>query len=220
MKFPHNPLGSFTCATRTRLSDRSTVCVLFWEDEENVKVIVERLQLRRDKLIRSPLHLITVLVEEYSRIMEHWRHNLDRSLVEMEKYIGKTGFDTDPLTLPDDDYEELIKDLQTLNTSLIWLDHMTKFEHELGKFGSTMVNLCETPRKECGNMGLSPRVLEELDQTARFHLNDCEFRRYQGSGLQTRAQTQISLVSSYYQYQAVEVDSSSCIVKWREEIPD
>ena len=151
--------------------------------------------------------------------MERWRHKLDLSLVEMEQYIGKTGFDTDPLALPDDDYEELIKDLQTLNTSLIWLDHMTKFEHELGQFGSTMVNLCEALRKECGDTGLSPSVLEELNQIARFHLNDCEFRRYQDSGLQNRAQTQISLVLLNRYSCAMEANYRSCIAKWREEIP-
>lgn len=115
----------------------------------------------------------------------------------MEKCIGKTGFfDVEPLADPIEDHEQMLKDLQIVNTSLIWLDGVTHFELELGRFGRQMIELCESLRESRGLRTLSTPERAAMEQEGRFHWNGCEFRRYQAHGLHQRVQTQISIVSA------------------------
>lgn len=195
LKYPHSPLRSISCVIRTRLSDRYTTCLLFDEDEDRIPTLISRLGARRDLLDRSPFHLICILAEEFGYRAERWRENLDHSIVDMEKCIGKTGFfDVEPLADPVEDHEQMLRDLQIANTSLIWLDGVTNFELELARFGGQMIDLCESLRDMKGLQTLSTRERTALEQDSRFHLNGCEFRRYQAHGLHQRVQTQISIV--------------------------
>lgn len=194
LQCPHSPLKSFCCHLRLRLSDRSTTCLLIDQDETRIDNLIESLRLRKQRLQLSPIHIISILAESYGHRTERWRANLDHSIVDMEKHIGMTGFQTDALVDIDDNFEPLTNDLHIANTSLIWLDCMTNFEHALSTFGDEMTALCEQLRTEKGLTPLSWKERTLLAQETRFNQKDCEFRQYQVKGLQLRVQTQINIV--------------------------
>jgi hypothetical protein len=218
LRFPYSPIRSVACTLRVRLSDRATSGLIFAEgylsssrEQEHINALFARFHARRFNFRKSPLQLICTLAEEYGRNTELWRAKLDYDILQIEQLIGKTDFNVDPLKRvprssrkfrslapprPDGDLEDIIQDLHTVNTHLIWLDCVTNFELELNKFGHYLVGLCEDLRRTRGEPRLAISDRTTLEDESRYHFNECNFKRYQCTGLQRRAKTQINLIYS------------------------
>lgn len=217
LKFPYSPIPSLACTLRTRLVDRATSCLIFAQRSppssgnlDHIHRILDRLHARRCHWHKSPLQLISTLAEEYGRSTEEWRAKLDYDLVQREQRLGKTDFNVDPLKrapsvvrpyrvrvrLRLEDLEDINQDLHTVKTHLIWLDCATNFELELNKFGNYMVSLCEDLREMRRDAMLPISYRTDLEAASRYHFNECTFKRYQCTGLQRRAETQINLLYS------------------------
>ena len=136
LKSPHAPVNGFYCAIRIRLADLNTTCLLCDEDADSIPELLQRQQARRDPLHKSPLYLISIFAEELGYRAERWREKLDRSIVKLETAIAMTGFHPDPLLDATAHYRELIRDLQTANMSLIWLDGIIISNSSLAALGS------------------------------------------------------------------------------------
>jgi hypothetical protein len=177
------------------LATLSTTCLLIDEDPIRIATLLQPLVSRSSTIAVSPLHFLTLLVEDFGRRNERWRENLDHSIVDMEKHIGMTGFDIEELygdetDGKDDGYEGLTRDLHIANTSLMWLDCTMHYEREMRQWAGAMVGLAET---------LSGRPMRESEREAleaerRWAQNECDLRRYQTSTLRQRVQTQINIV--------------------------
>jgi hypothetical protein len=196
IKTPHSA-ANFSLMLRTRISDRSTVCLLIIQDDQMLGRAVERLYARRTTLQEAPLQILSVLCEEYGYRNELWREELDMSIVGLEQRIVKTGFDIKSFDEGISTDEPLIRKLHKTNTNLTWLDCTTNFELKLLQFSKDTTDLCETIRQEQGLTVLSRRCRTIIEQEIISLMNSCSNRQHHGRGLQERTKVQISIVSKF-----------------------
>jgi hypothetical protein len=195
VKTPHCA-ANFAFVLRTRISDRSTVCLLTIQDDKMLKRITNRIETRRPVLQKAPLQILHVLSEEFGYANEAWRQELDLSIVAMEQRIVLTGFDIDTLDKSISKDEPLIRKLHRTNTNLTWLDCTTNFERKLLEFSQESIDLCETMRDELSVRSLSRRTRMRIEQEIKSSSNSCANRQYHVRGLQERAKVQISTVGA------------------------
>ena len=178
------------------LASLSTTCLLIDEDPVRIATLLQRPALRSPAVTISPLHLLTILAEDYGSRNERWRENLDHSIVDMERHIGMTGFDVEALYGDDadkkgDEWEGLTLDLHIANTSLMWLDCTMNFEGMMRQWAGEMVVLAE----QLSGRPMRKAERESLEAERRWAQNECDLRRYQTGTLRQRVQTQINIVS-------------------------
>lgn len=201
IKTPHTE-ANFSLVLRTRISDRSTVCFLIIQDDVMLYRITSRLNARKTCLSDTPLQILHIICQEYGRLNETWRQELDHSIVEMEQRIVMTGFDIESFNRSISEDEPLIRKLHRTNTNLTWLDCTTNFERNLLGFLLEVVELCETFREERGLGSLSRRSRARIEQGVRASMNSCANRQYHVRGLQERARVQLSSVGDLSSYQS------------------
>jgi len=191
---PNSPVRNFSAVIRVDISNRSATGLFFDVDAAKVDGLLQRLEARRDVLQRNPLSFIGILFEEHGYSCERSRAKLDRDIVEMEQQTGHTSLLVRPFQPNQHDPEQLIKDLNACNTTLIFMDSICVFEKEIGAFCKETLEVLECLREERGleSLSIGDRVsaIQELD----YHLNLSQMRRTQALALQKRVQTQIRVV--------------------------
>jgi hypothetical protein len=193
VKSPHCT-ANFSFVLRTRIRDRSTICLLIIQDDDLLFRLTRRLGARKYMIRSNPLQIIHVICEEYGCANEAWRQDLDLSIVAMEQRIVMTDFDIESFDRSISDDEPLIRNLHRTNTNLTWLDCTTNFELKLLEFSQEVIELCEATRVEQGLKPLLRESRTKIDQEIKSSVNSCANRRYHVRGLQERAKVQISTV--------------------------
>jgi hypothetical protein len=113
----------------------------------------------------------------------------------MESQTGHTSLQVRLFQPNQYDYEQLIKNLNACNTTLIFMDSITVFERDLGAFCKETLAVLESLREERGLERLSVGDRVSAIQDLDYHLNLSQMRRTQVLALQKRIQTQINVVS-------------------------
>ena len=204
MQTPHSPTRSFSLALGVSLQTGSAAGIVLVETKSDSERVVRSLRNSQDKLKECPQHVLTILCQEMDRRNEEWRENLDASLVQSERRIGATAYysatnenKSFSAKVP---YESIVRDLHTINTSLIWLNHTTNFELATLKFTKSMYELYEQEMEALSLPSLSKAAKEKLLQPVRYFKNATEMRQYQRGGLQQRVETQIQIVSRMHPF--------------------
>lgn len=200
LQTPHSVVKSFTLAIRMCVEMNSATALLILEDEDDIHGILKMVRARRQLISLCPLYLLLILCEDLSNRNEKLREHLDLTLVQTEKHIGLSGFDSSALggtnqAIPADTaFETVIRDLHVHNTSLIWLSCTTNFELLALCFARFLLDTLQEARRECALPRLARVGRESLLQHIWYLENAAEMRQFQRQGLQQRTETQIGIV--------------------------
>lgn len=206
IKTPRSGVRNFSLVMRINVDDCSATGLYIHgdvSDDGGLAGLLKRLHGHRRLLRVNPLGFMGILFEEYGRECERDRARNDDDVVAIEGRTGMTSlrilavapFSPGVAT----DHELLTKALHACNTNLIFLDNLTNFEVEVGRFIKETLIKFQRIRERKAEIRLLETTPPDVDDTLihniEYLLNAAEMRRYQAQSLLRRAQTQINVVS-------------------------
>ena len=173
--------------------------ILLCKLPSTVPAILARLQAQAPT--DSPLNVLTLLYDEFSRRAESWRAVLDAEVVRIEQITAMTSLVPSSQSSSDAaeaDYERLARDMHACNTNLIFLGDLVNFELELGAFCGAVAGVFEQLRCTAGHAALQGAAArDDFHQCLAFLTKFSRLRLHQTQALRSRIQSQTNLVSSW-----------------------
>ena len=152
---PYTPFHDFSLALRMSVPTGALTGIVLCKLPSTVPGLLRRLQAQPPAA--SPLGVLSILYDEFSRRAEAWRALLDAEVVRIEQITAMTSLKPPPAdaaALSEADYERLARDMHACNTNLIFLGDLVNFELEFGAFCGTVAGVVEQLRRSAGHAPL------------------------------------------------------------------